>query len=70
VLSWFVSPIFSGIISILIYTIIKKFIINSKNPLNSGLIALPIIYGLTIFVNVLSVTLDGSKRKFMVALLI
>ncbi|KAG5682358.1 hypothetical protein PVAND_011714 [Polypedilum vanderplanki] len=61
VLSWFVSPILSGLISIIIFSIIKKFIIKSKNPLNSGFIALPIIYGLTIFINVLSVTLDGSK---------
>ncbi|KAL7036189.1 hypothetical protein ACKWTF_008737 [Chironomus riparius] len=61
VLSWFVSPLFSGLVSIMIYSLIQKLIIKSENPVNSGLIALPIIYGLTIFVNVLSVTLDGSK---------
>lgn len=34
---------------------------NAKNPLKAGLYALPIIYGLTIFVNVLTVTMNGSK---------
>lgn len=62
-LSWFVSPLFSGLISIFIFAAIKKFILNAKNPVKCGLLALPIIYGLTIFINVLSVTLDGSKCK-------
>lgn len=62
VLSWFVSPLLSGLISIVIYATIKKFILSSKKAFTCGLFALPIIYGLTIFINVLSVTLDGSKR--------
>lgn len=53
----------SGMISLLLLTLIKKFIMNARNPLSAGLLALPIIYGLTIFVNVLSVTLNGSKRE-------
>lgn len=35
-----------------------------NNPLKAGLIALPIIYGLTIFVNVFGVTKDGPASKF------
>lgn len=62
-MSWFISPIMSGIASIVILTLIKKLIMQAKNPLSAGLIALPIIYGLTIFINVLTVTLNGSKRK-------
>lgn len=62
-MSWFISPIISGVISVLILTVIKKLIMETKNPFKAGLRALPIIYGLTIFVNVLTVTLDGSKRE-------
>lgn len=36
---------------------------NAKEPLQAGLMALPVIYGLTIFINVLTVTMNGSKRK-------
>lgn len=54
----------SGITSVILLTLIKKFILNAKKPLRAGLLALPIIYGLTIFINVLSVTLNGSKREW------
>lgn len=40
---------------------IDRFILKAKNPLKAGLLALPFIYGITIFINVLSITLDGSK---------
>jgi hypothetical protein len=49
--------------SVVLLTLIEKLIIGAKNPLNAGFYALPIIYGLTIFINVLTVTLDGSKRE-------
>lgn len=61
--SWIVSPLMSGISCVVILTLIRKLIMDARNPLKAGLIALPIIYGLTIFVNVLTVTLNGSKRE-------
>lgn len=63
--SWFISPILSGVIGILIYLAIDRLIARRENPLRAGLFALPIIYGLTIFMNVLSVVLDGSKCEFL-----
>lgn len=60
--SWFVSPLMSGLACIIVLTLIRKLIMDAKNPLSAGLIALPIIYGLTVFLNVLTVTLNGSKR--------
>lgn len=41
---------------------------NARNPLKAGLYALPIIYGLTIFVNVLTVTMNGSKCEIVIYL--
>lgn len=51
----------SGIASVLLLFLIKKLILNATNPLAAGLLALPIIYGLTIFINFLTVTMNGSK---------
>lgn len=53
----------SGVACVVILALIRNLVMDAKNPVNAALIALPIIYGLTIFVNVLTVTLNGSKRK-------
>lgn len=62
VASWFISPVFSGLMSTALFWCIRKFIINAKNPLKAGLFALPIFYGVTLFINVLSIVHDGPKR--------
>lgn len=59
--SWFVSPVLSGIMSAALYWGIRAGILNAKKPLNAGLIALPVFYGLTVCVNVLSIVHDGPK---------
>lgn len=59
--SWIISPIMSGFTCIVILTLIRKLIMDARNPLSAGLISLPIIYALTVFLNVLTVTLNGSK---------
>lgn len=61
--SWFISPVLSGLMSTGLYTCIRRFILQSTNPLRSGLFALPIFYGLTLFVNVLSIVHDGPQCK-------
>lgn len=61
--SWVVSPVLSGLISIAVFMVISRFILNAEKPFNAGITALPYIYGVTIFINVLSITLDGSKCK-------
>jgi solute carrier family 20 (sodium-dependent phosphate transporter) len=64
--SWIVSPVMSGIISVSLFMIINKFILKARKPFNAGLISLPFVYALTVFINVLSITWDGSKcKKFM-----
>lgn len=61
VLSWFISPILSGFISVILYLLIRNFILLASAPLNIGLRVLPFIYGLTVFVNMFSILHDGSK---------
>lgn len=61
--SWVISPLMAGIISVAIYMLIYKFILKSANPFKAGIKALPIIWGVVLFVNVLSITLDGSRCK-------
>uniref|UniRef100_A0A1B0AQT1 Phosphate transporter n=1 Tax=Glossina palpalis gambiensis TaxID=67801 RepID=A0A1B0AQT1_9MUSC len=63
--SWFISPVLSGLVSILLFLAIRKFILHTSNPLKSGLRSLPIFYGVTFFINVISVMLDGPKCKHL-----
>lgn len=62
--SWFISPVMSGLVSTALFSVIRYSILNANKPLKAGLISLPIFYGLTIFVNVLSIVHDGPKCKF------
>ncbi|XP_055698894.1 sodium-dependent phosphate transporter 2 isoform X2 [Phlebotomus papatasi] len=65
VASWFISPVLSGLVSTSLFWFLRKFIITVDNPLRAGLLALPIFYGLTIFVNVFSIVHDGPKLLYM-----
>ncbi|GFR22542.1 sodium-dependent phosphate transporter 1-A [Trichonephila clavata] len=60
VASWFLSPLLSGLVSVAIFLLIRRFILSKENPGDAGLTALPLFYGFTVFVNVISVVLDGS----------
>ncbi|KAK7603055.1 hypothetical protein V9T40_003054 [Parthenolecanium corni] len=61
VASWFISPICSGTVSVIVYILIREHVLNSSNPVRNGLKSLPIFYGITIAVNVFSVVEGGSK---------
>ncbi|KAH8391119.1 hypothetical protein KR215_007341 [Drosophila sulfurigaster] len=63
--SWFISPVMSGIVSILLFLAIRRFILRAKEPLKAGFRSLPIFYGVTFFINVISVVLDGPKLLYM-----
>lgn len=64
VISWVASPVLSGIISVALFMVINQFILKANKPFKAGLTSLPFIYALTVFINVLSITFDGSKSKF------
>ncbi|XP_075235876.1 na[+]-dependent inorganic phosphate cotransporter type III [Lycorma delicatula] len=61
VCSWFISPVLSGVFSVLLFLFIRKFILQSDAPFNRGLKFLPFFYGATITVNIFSILHDGSK---------
>lgn len=63
VASWFISPVLSGLVSTGLLWVLQRFIIFAKNPLRAGLISLPIFYGFTVFVNVISIVHDGPQCK-------
>ncbi|XP_065284020.1 sodium-dependent phosphate transporter 1-A isoform X2 [Dermacentor albipictus] len=59
VLSWFISPVLSGILSAVLYMLIQFLILRKEKPLEPGLRSLPFFYGFTLFINVFSVVHDG-----------
>ncbi|XP_076361319.1 sodium-dependent phosphate transporter 2-like isoform X2 [Tachypleus tridentatus] len=61
VASWFISPIMSGIVSVLLFLLIQRFILKKKDQLEPGLTSLPFFYAFTIFVNVFSVVHEGPS---------
>lgn len=63
--SWFISPVMSGIVSISLFILIRKFILRARDPLKAGLVSLPVFYGATFFINFISIVLDGPKRMFI-----
>lgn len=63
--SWFISPVLSGLVSVMLFWTIRKFILNAKNPLRAGLLSLPLFYGTTLAVNVFSIVHDGPKLLYM-----
>lgn len=62
--SWFISPVLSGIVSVGLFWAIRKFILRAKNPLKAGFYSLPIFYGVTFAINVVSIALDGPKSEY------
>lgn len=63
--SWFISPVLSGITSVALFACVRRFILNTSNPLKSGLHSLPVFYGVTLFVNVFSIVHDGPELLYM-----
>ncbi|CAL4115032.1 unnamed protein product, partial [Meganyctiphanes norvegica] len=57
--SWFISPVLSGLISGILYLGVRNFILKKDKPLEPGLMALPVFYGLTLFINVFSIVHNG-----------
>lgn len=53
----------SGIVSGAIFWVLRKSVLQSSKPLEQGLHILPLAYGLTVAINVMSVAHDGPKRK-------
>ncbi|CAI2353227.1 unnamed protein product [Caenorhabditis sp. 36 PRJEB53466] len=61
VASWFISPIFAGCISLLLYLLVDHVILRTKNPIANGLMWLPIFYFACITFNMFMISYQGSK---------
>ncbi|XP_069070423.1 sodium-dependent phosphate transporter 1 [Pleurodeles waltl] len=60
VLSWFISPLLSGIMSALLFFLVRQFILRKADPVPNGLRALPVFYACTIGINLFSIMYSGA----------
>ncbi|NXX85501.1 S20A1 protein, partial [Urocolius indicus] len=60
VLSWFISPLLSGIMSAILFFLVRKFILSKEDPVPNGLRALPIFYACTVGINLFSIMYTGA----------
>ncbi|VDM43359.1 unnamed protein product [Toxocara canis] len=60
-LSWFISPLLSGIVSIIFYILIDHCVLRRNRPLHCGLVLLPVLYFICVAVNVFAIIYDGSE---------
>ncbi|XP_074837768.1 sodium-dependent phosphate transporter 1 [Carettochelys insculpta] len=60
VLSWFISPLLSGIMSAVLFFLVRMFILRKADPVPNGLRALPVFYACTIGINLFSIMYSGA----------
>lgn len=60
VLSWLISPLVAGLVTAIIFSITRFFILRHEDSLKRGLNALPFYFALTIFINVFYIIFKGS----------
>ncbi|XP_006156717.1 sodium-dependent phosphate transporter 1 isoform X3 [Tupaia chinensis] len=60
VMSWFVSPLLSGIMSGILFFLVRAFILRKADPVPNGLRALPVFYACTIGINFFSIMYTGA----------
>ncbi|XP_028827211.1 sodium-dependent phosphate transporter 1-B [Denticeps clupeoides] len=60
VISWFLSPLLSGIMSAVLFYFVRMFILHKKDPVPNGLRALPVFYAVTMGINLFSIMFTGA----------
>ncbi|XP_068460815.1 sodium-dependent phosphate transporter 2 isoform X1 [Clinocottus analis] len=58
--SWFISPLLSGLMSGVLFLLIRHFILNKDDSVPNGLRALPLFYASTIGINTFSILYTGA----------
>lgn len=67
VISWFLSPVLSGLAAVMLYSMLKWIILSQgEKKKNRALIILPFFYAIVIFLNVFSVLFTGSRSELLV----
>ncbi|EDO34470.1 predicted protein [Nematostella vectensis] len=64
--SWVVSPLLSGLISSLLFMLVRRIILRKPEPFEAGLKFLPLFYAFTITVNFFSVFYKGSHTRCLI----
>jgi sodium-dependent phosphate transporter len=59
--SWFISPVLAAIVASLIFSITKYLVLKKENSFQRGLYAIPVYFGVTLFIDVLYVLLKNGK---------
>ncbi|KAL6738943.1 hypothetical protein Aduo_012439 [Ancylostoma duodenale] len=59
--SWIVSPLLSGIVSVVFFIAIDHFVLRKSRPLASGLKILPVLYFACMTFNVFAIIYEGSE---------
>ena len=62
VLSWIISPVFGGLVSYVIFTIIRKSILESRSPIEKAKRIGPFFVGMVVFVLVMAIICKGLKN--------
>uniref|UniRef100_A0A1I7WYT5 Phosphate transporter n=1 Tax=Heterorhabditis bacteriophora TaxID=37862 RepID=A0A1I7WYT5_HETBA len=62
VLSWFISPVLSGSISVILYLIVDHLVLRKSDPVKCCFRVLPLFYLVTITFNIFMVTYQGSRE--------
>ncbi|XP_058134038.1 sodium-dependent phosphate transporter 1 [Dasypus novemcinctus] len=60
VMSWFVSPLLSGIMSGILFFFVRALILRKADPVPNGLRALPVFYACTVGINFFSIMYTGA----------
>ncbi|XP_069781775.1 sodium-dependent phosphate transporter 2 isoform X2 [Narcine bancroftii] len=63
VASWFISPLLSGIMSGVLFILIRFFILKKEDPVPNGLRALPLFYAATVGINTFSILYTGAPSR-------
>ncbi|XP_077376725.1 sodium-dependent phosphate transporter 2 isoform X3 [Festucalex cinctus] len=58
--SWFISPLLSGLMSGILFLLIRNTILNKEDSVPNGLRALPLFYATTIGINTFSIMYTGA----------
>lgn len=60
---WTAAPVAAALLSLLIHTLISKTITCKLDPLRHGLKALPVLFGVTVFIFVIPIVVTSSRGK-------
>nr|CCC89257.1 putative phosphate-repressible phosphate permease [Trypanosoma congolense IL3000] len=63
VASWFISPLFSGAVSSLLYGTLRFFVLRPSNAAQRAIWSLPVIVGVTFFLETFFVLYKGAKAR-------